>query len=541
MFEDLDRITIDDRPEWPHQTYAIDRIFQLIDSGCRRILVTSPTGGGKSLIQFKAALKFIEDLRSGVALFASRKFLIEQMCRGLKAVNVPYGVRAANHDGSRHEPFQVCSIQTEFSRVVKRHQWEPHDCGMFIVDEAHMNEDGNMCQSVYKRYIDNGAVKVGFTATPLGLGGGYDELVVAGTNGDLRACGALVPATHFGCSEPDMRHIRKYQIGEEISEGDNVKAIMAPGIVGRVLQKYRELNPQGLPAIGFGPGVAESFGFAEAFVEAGIPAAHIDGDRVWINGEWMVSNEDSRGKLLEMSRTNQVRIVWSRFVLREAVDMPWLRHGIFATVFGSLQSYLQSGGRLLRSCPPVGKDSVTVQDHGGNWWRHGSLNADRNWRLGATDRVMANLRTDEYGGTGEPGDPPPPEPFLCKACNTVLILRRIMQNFMAVCPRCGHEMDFRRRSRPVIQKDGELVEHVGNIFSRRRTEVRPDTHQRWRNYFFRARNGNMTFHQAAGLFYHENGYYPPRTLPLMPHTAWDWYLPVKSVPFERLRPETRNA
>ena len=528
---------IDALAEWPHQTYGVAEVFRLIDGGCRRILVTSPTGGGKSLMQFKIALKSIREVGLGVTLFANRKMLVEQVCRSLDGYGIEHGVRAASHSRSFWERFQIASIQTEYSRVVKRRVWAPHDCGVFIVDEAHLNENPTAA-AVYAKYIDGGAVKVGFTATPLGISDGYDELVVAGTTSELRGCGALVPAVHFGCTEPDLRNIKKYQIGEDLSEPDNVKAIMAPGIHGRVIDWYRRLNPQGLPAIGFGPGVAESFGFAEAFVAAGIPAAHIDGDRIWVNGEWSPSTEENRANLLALSRTGQVRVVWSRFVLREAVDMPWLRHGVFATVFGSLQSYLQSGGRLLRSCPPVGKESVTVQDHGGNWWRHGSLNGDRRWRLSDTNRLAAAARNDRM--TGDDGAPPDPEPFLCKECNAVLVLRNIMRDFKATCPRCGHEMDFRRRSRPVIQAGGELVEHPGNVFHKRRVEVRADTRAKWKSYYFRARNGNMTFSQAAGLFFHENGYYPPRTLPLMPVGEMDWYLPVRNVPFDRLRPEEKR-
>jgi DNA repair protein RadD len=539
MFDDDEVSALDARPAWPHQVCGTEEVLRLVRDGCRRILVTSPTGGGKSRMQFQLAVKAVWE-GSGVLLFAHRRLLIEQIIKALKGHGIGHGVRAAEHAGSPYEPFQVALIQTEYSRVIARRTWDLHPAGLVLVDEAHLNETPQAA-AVYKEYIDRGAVKVGFTATPLGIGSGYDELVVAGTTSELQACGALVVADHFGCTEPDLANIRKYQIGEDLSEPDNVKAIMAPGIHGRVLEWYRRLNPQGLPAIGFGPGVAESFGFAEAFVAAGIPAAHIDGDRIWANGSWLPSTEDSRAQLLQMSRTGQVRIIWNRFVLREAVDMPWLQHGILATVFGSLQSYLQSGGRLLRSCVPVGKTRVVVQDHGGNWWRHGSLNADRQWLLSDTSRIHAGLRADSMtGGDGEPPPPVPPEPFLCKECNAVLVLRTIMRDWMATCPRCGHQMDFRRRARPVIQADGSLVEHQGPIWQRRRVEERPNTAALWKGYYFRAKNSTMTFNQAAGLFFHEHGYYPPRHLPLMPRTAYDWYLSVKSVPYSRLVAEQKE-
>lgn len=527
---------IDSIPRWPHQLYAVLRVQELMERGVRRILVTTPTGGGKSLEMIDTALKELRD-GWGVTLFANRKLLVDQFVKTFATYGLEYGIRAADHLQNEREPFQLASIQTEHSRVVKREIWEPHACRVIIVDEAHMQKT-DQAESVFARYIAAGATKVGYTATPLGLDGRYDELVVAGTNSQLRECGALVPAVHFGCTEPDLRNIGRVNVGEDLTDPQNVKAIMVPGIHGRVIDWYRRTNPHGLPSLGFAPGVPESVGFAEVFCEAGIRAAHIDGEHIWVAGEKRASNERSRNELLEMSRTGQVRIIWNRFVLREAVDMPWLRHGILATVFGSLQSYLQSGGRLLRSCVSTGKDRVVVQDHGGNWWRHGSLNDDRNWRITDTNRVLANERNDAFEGNN-PGEPKPPEPFLCPRCGITLNLRQ-RENFTFVrCAACGHVFDFSRRSRPVLQADGELVEHLGNIWHPRRIEVRPTTQVDWERMYWRGKNGNMTFRQAAGLFYHENGYYPPRNLPLMPknNAHWDYY--IKRVPYPNLIPKEK--
>ncbi len=531
----MDRPYIDTLPRWPHQRFTKREVFNLIALGVKRICVTTPTGGGKSLSMTDVALAALK-LGWGVSMFAHRKLLLEQMKKNLSGYQIEFGIRAADHPSDSFQQFQICSVQTEYSRVVKSGDWQLHDAGLILVDEAHAMETPS-ANEVYQRYIDAGAVKVGFTATPLGLDGCYDELVQAGVTSELRACGALVEAIHHGCTEPDLCNIRKYNVGEDLSEPDNVKAIMVPGIHGRVIDHYRRLNPHGLPSIGFAPGVPESRGFAEAFTAAGIRAAHIDGDTIWLDGVEKPSTQERRDELLQLSRTGEIRIVWNRFVLREAIDMPWLQHGILATVFGSLQSYLQSGGRLLRSCVPAGKDRVVVQDHGGNWWRHGSLNTDRVWRLGDTNNLWANLRRDELAGDGEK-EPKEQEPFLCPACGVALVLKAIMRGSMARCTRCGHEFDFRKRSRPVLQVNGELVEHTGNIFKAKRVERRPDTLAKWESMYWRAsRTGTMTFNQAAGLFYHEYGYYPPRSMPLMPYTTLEWYHPVKKVSFRRLRPK----
>lgn len=530
---------IDMLPRWPHQRFAKREVLDLIRLGVRRICVTTPTGGGKSLSMTDLALAGMR-LGWGVCLFTHRKLLIEQTINNLSKYGVNYGVRAADHVGNPFEQFQICSVQTEYSRVVKKGIWELHNCGMILVDEAHLHNT-TTSNEVFKLYRDAGAFQVGFTATPLGLNGQYDELVQAGNMSELRACGSLVEAVHYGCTEPDLSNIRRYNVGEDISDPDNVKAIMVPGIHGRVIDHYRRLNPEGHPSIGFAPGVPESRGFCEAFNKAGIRSAHIDGDFILLDGVERPSTKERRDELLALSKSGEVRCIWNRFVMREAVDMPWLRHGILATVLGSLGTYLQTGGRLLRAYPAGDKRNVTVQDHGGNWWRHGSLNADRTWKLTDTNGLLANLRKDAMAGDGEK-EPPEQEPFLCPSCGVALVLRNIMRGTLARCSRCGHEFDFARRSRPVLQANGELVEHTGNIFRAKRVERRPDTMEKWESMFWRARRtGTMTFNQAAGLFYRDHGYYPPRSMPLMPYTTAEWYQSVKSVEFPRLRPKDEGA
>jgi superfamily II DNA or RNA helicase len=336
--------------------------------------------------------------------------------------------------------------------------------------------------------------------------------------------------------EPDMKNVKRYAIGEDLTEDDNRKVIMVPGIHARVVEWFRRLNPHALPSIGFAPGVPESVGFAEAFEKAGIPAAHIDGERIWVRGVETASTPDNRAELLEMSRAGKVRVVWCRFVLREGIDMPWLCHGILATVFGSIQSYLQSGGRLLRSYPTLRQ--VTVQDHGGNWWRHGSLNADRRWKLTDTARSVAAEYLFAVSGDSETA-PTEPEPFRCSNCTAILSLRTGIdrKTFTLRCPQCGHTMDFRRRSRPVIQADGELVLHEGAAVRPRVVDRKPDTQRKWEAVYWRCRKKGKTFTQAYGLFCHENGYYPPKTLPHMPRQQWQWHLPIHRVPMSDLFPK----
>src|SRR5262249_8275086 len=146
------------------------------------------------------------------------------------------------------------------------------------------------------------AVCVGFTATPIGLGDLYDTLIIAGTNSELRECGALVPCYHYGPDEPDMRHIRRVEVGKDLTENQNRRAMMVTGIFGGVLESWRKLNPEEKPTILFAPGVRESVWFADQFRANGIRAAHIDGEDVYVDGKWVKSSREARADVLNGSR-----------------------------------------------------------------------------------------------------------------------------------------------------------------------------------------------------------------------------------------------
>ena len=89
----------------------------------------------------------------------------------------------------------------------------------------------------------------------------------------------------------------------------------------------------------------------------------------------------------------------------------------------------------------------------------------------------------------------------------------------------------------MVQHDGTIREHEGDIYRPRVTVKKADTEQLWERMYYRAKNSRneMTFKQARGHFFKEQHYYPPETLRLMPLDELDWYRTVKDVPVARLR------
>ena len=499
----------------PNQVRAFAETTAAIDGGAKRICVTSPTGSGKTLMMTDLAL-WARIRKWLVVLYTYRRMLFDQTVRHWEAAGIDVGKRASGHFKELHKDVQLCMTQTERSRVYTRQDRNLHDANLVLVDEAH-NQKSDSMRQIMADHIEAGATVIGYTATPLDICDLYDELIVAGTVREGFADGYLVPASMFAPDEPDLKHIRQYQVGEDLSEPDNVRAIMRPGVFGRVLTWYRKLNPDGRPTILFGPDVKGSLFFAEQFSKAGIKAAHIDGNDVWIDGEFHESDSLIREQVLNGSQCGDIKVVCNRFVMREGIDAPWLSHGILATVFGSLTSYLQSCGRPLRAAD--GKDKVTIQDHGGNWWRHGSVNAVREWSLELTNHRVVSERQERIREKLDP------HPIACPACAKVRESGR-------KCPFCGYESHI--RSRVVVQVNGDLKPVPGDVLRPRYRRLKTDTAALWLSMYYRMKKAGRTFRQAEGLFCHENGYFPPHTLPLMPREFGDWFRRVEDVPAECL-------
>jgi superfamily II DNA or RNA helicase len=504
---------------WPHQRYALEEVPRLLDAGERRVLVTSPTGGGKSLV----LCGLVEEALGRdwyAVVYTNRKLLVEQLHRVLSGHGIEFGVRASNYADDRHLPVQLSSLPTERQRVLNSERWQVHGHGrrvLALVDEAHLNS-AETSRVILSRHLDDGGAYVGLTATPIDLGHLYDRLVVAGTPSELRACGALVPAWHYGPDEPDMRRFKQNVKTGEYREGDVKKAIMHKAVFGRVFEQWQKLNPDRRPTILFAPGVGESVWFAEQFHKAGVPWAHLDGKNVWLDGELHATTQDLRAEVIGRLKDGTVKGVSNRFVLREGIDIPEASHGIFATVMGGLQTWLQSAGRLLRAAP--GKAKATFQDHGGMWWRHGSANMDRQWRLGLTETIIAGTRGERLREKRET------EPIHCPACG-------LIRAAGPACPQCGQES--KRKSRMVVQLDGSLKEYGGDIFRKRHVTQSPDAARVWERMYYRGKKAGMTFRQCEALFAVENRWaWPPRDLPLMPVNEFDWYAKVADVPKERL-------
>lgn len=214
---------------------------------------------------------------------------------------------------------------------------------------------------------------------------------------------------------------------------------------------------------------------------------------------------------------------------REGIDFPFIQHVVLATPIGSLASYIQCLGRGLRYSPET-PDYVIVQDHGGNYHRHGSPNHDRPWeewwnqRPGVASAGFINGIRNRAT----------PEPIRCPRC-------KMERMYGSKCPGCGFQHE--KSSRMIQMENGELREYVGTLVRKKYVRLKENTSDLWERMFWGWRKSKKptmrrrTFAQMEAWFFRLHHYYPPHTLPLMPVAEHDWHRHVNDLPMDRIRPK----
>ena len=508
-------------PLWPHQERGLSQLESLIMQGERDITIAAPTGAGKSRMMADAT-KFT---RLGVGFFCVRRTHTENIRDALEQYGYTVGVRASGYETDKYweERIQIGSIQTEAARQEKPGYMRP-EFHIIQKDEAHL-QNNPQADSVLDSHREDGAIILNWTATPLGIYRPGMKLIVAGMNSELRKTGAHLPCHVYAPSEIDMSHVRKVKIGEDFTSGQ-LKGIISQQVVGNIIEHYNRLNPEQKPCMVMGPDVKGALFIAQQFEDAGIPAASVDGSEVWYRGRRMKSTPENRAMVESDLKSGKLKVLCNRFVYREAVDIPELYHLILACPIGSILSYIQTVGRVLRNHSSL--DHVIVQDHGGNWHRHGSPNEDRDWETywQLNPSVMTQVRSEQHRdhNSGEDGVP---EPICCPKCQAI-------RSGGISCWKCGEQA--KRSMRPVIQKNGTLKEMPGVVNKpKRKAPDKPLLVREWERCVMRCKNSDRTLAQARGLFAYENkGMYPQKHWPFMPANRLDWSRKVKDIERGRL-------
>ncbi len=445
-----------------YQIDVINDSRSAMATGCKRVLIQLPTGGGKTVVASDIIKRAVTKNRRTLFL-AHRRELITQAAAKLEAFGVTPGILMAGHKALPHRQVQVGSIQTLDARVLKREQamaaasdeeqqrlQAALDVGGFdliFIDEAHRSLGATYLKAL-ARWPN--AYVIGLTATPArkdgrGLGHVYDWLVQGPTVQELIDDGSLVPLRYF-------RPVRLDLSAVQVKAGDYVAAQLETAVntstlVADIVESWSK-HGRGRQTVVFASGVKHSMALAERFKAAGIAAAHLDGE----------TPKDERDFILWQLSEGHLQVVCNCDVLTEGWDCPIVSCIVLAKPTKSVVKYLQMAGRALR--PEQGKVDCVILDHANVIEEHGLVEADRDWSLhtkGKKDKKQGKVVREE------------PQPCVCENCAAIFARSR-------ECPNCGAVRV--KRGKDIGEDPGELVEGKTEAPADRKTKKQTELEQK---------------------------------------------------------------
>lgn len=406
------------------QRTAVAQAEQSLEKG-NRVLVVSPGGSGKTVVIAELARRaYLRGER--VLILSHRKEIVDQTGGLLPRMDIKaedVGVIMAREPLSPSAPIQIASIMT-----LSRRRKVPTDFQLVLVDETHhVLAPGYL--EVMRRFPR--ARCVGFTATPfrldgLGLRDFYDDMVVAAMPSELIQAGFLAAPTMFLAPDPFLPDLRDLKV----ARGDYAvpsldERVNTREIVGGLPSNYLQ-HAEGKKAIAFAVSRAHSRNITEAFLAAGIPAAHVDGTMA----------KDERESILLDFAVGSTMVLSNCLVLSEGYDLPLCEAVVMARPTQSLVLYLQQAARAMR---PLGGKKAVILDHARNLERFGLPDADRLFCLTSTKKNRDAWNAGPIK--------------VCPDCGAVVAAST------AYCPNCGHVFDSAIRALPEETGD-KLTEYA---------------------------------------------------------------------------------
>ena len=387
-----------------YQKDLINNIRAEIMAHKKRICAVLGCGGGKSVIQGNMAADDTKK-KNRVLFIVHRKELCQQIERTFHKCGVD---------------FKYCTVgmvQSLCRRVPKLKEPE-----LILVDECH-----HILSNSYRKIIDHfpNAIVVGFTATPVrmnegGLGDVFESLIESVSTKWLIENHYLAPYKYYGVDLADTRNLHTKN-GE--FDQDEVENLMAKTVIyGDTVENWKKFA-EGRQTIVYCSSINTSKATAEAFQDAGIKAAHLDG----------AANKAKREEIVTDFRRGKIQVLCNVDLFGEGFDVPDCEAVVLLRPTKSLALHIQQSMRSMRY--KEGKTAIII-DHVGNYLRHGLPDDEREWSLEPKKQKMeckANVKT-------------------CPNCFAVVPAGK------PVCPNCGYRFRAEQKTLEVIK--GVILQEI---------------------------------------------------------------------------------
>lgn len=403
-----------------YQQETIDKVYQSMRSGHRRIVVQQPPRTGKTVIMAEIARKTTVK-GNRVMFMIHRKEVLEQAIKTFKLQGVDMNLTTMG------------MVQTLTRRVNQLDKPQ-----LILVDEAH-----HALAKSYLNILDAfpNAYVLYFTATPIRTGHEQldqiaDDIVTGKSIKWLTDHHFLAPFHYYGLGDIDRSKLRKSN-GDYSSE--SMDQAISHEIYGHIVEQYQRLA-KGKQAVVYCHSIESAKKITQQFEQAGITAAEVDGN----------TEVALRDELVQQFRDQKLTILVNVNLFTEGVDLPNVDCVIMARPTSSLALYLQFSMRCLN--PREGKTAIII-DHVDNFLTFGLPNNDRNWSEAIVTKDKRKAKSSTENG---------PAIAQCNYCFGTFYRDQAKDNR---CPLCGHELREENKDYKIVNvdlqeiKENQAVEH----------------------------------------------------------------------------------
>lgn len=343
-----------------YQKKFVNDIYCQVRKGVKRILGFAPTGAGKTLIAAQIIVHAISKNRR-VLFIVHRDILISQTADKIANFGISScGFIKSGCQENRNSLVQIASVQT----LSKRNWWHQFPADLVIIDECHIIAYAAIVQQMMMNIYPQ-AIYLGLTATPWrlskreGLGDIFHSLVCAPMPGVLINAGFLVKPSYFSISQADLKRVGTAANGD-FDEGQLALVCDCPELIEQIVHDWQRLA-YGRRTIVFGVNVSHAQHLAEAFIQAGIPAAYVTGS----------TPAKQTDQIYQQLADGEILVLCSCMKLTEGFDICAVSAVLLCRPTMSKALHFQMIGRGLRLSPETDKHDCVVIDQAANVQRHG--------------------------------------------------------------------------------------------------------------------------------------------------------------------------
>jgi superfamily II DNA or RNA helicase len=337
--------------------------------GKRRILVSAPTGFGKTILAKKIALN--ANSKGNRVLFTTHRItLADQTLSKFKGMNSEL-LQGSNKIKNKDSNLIVATLQTLLNSEIK----EPK---IVIIDEIHYAYKGELIQSLFIKFPD--AIFIGLSATPVdnndNLLDGFDVILDDFQTEDLIKLGYLTP---FKCYAPFSVDTSKVKITKnEFNNEELSNTVNKENINNSIVDEFIKID-KNRTFICFAVDLKHCEELKKSFYNQGIKTEIISSSTL----------KKNRYKYINQLRKKEIQGLISIEILTAGFDEPQVDCVIMATATMQWKKFVQCAGRGIRllgqnieESISNGKKDCLFLDFCGNIEKHGMPSERKVFKFG---------------------------------------------------------------------------------------------------------------------------------------------------------------